>query len=291
MRTNLIILTAILAFCFSANAENVIKDYDLTFNGIEVYNNFEILLIKSEQHSVTVEVPADYAPYLSVTTEAGILKVRFKKLPVKMQINKERFKLTVRTPMINFIDLSGACNLTCNDEFSLGMNNFRATLSGASSISTMKLNSVDASFRLSGASKLNFSGEFSDLEILAEGASEINFKGDCSEMQASITSSSKFNATGKIDRIDLDEKGASRVTLLGEGAALNASLAGASRLKADEFPVKSAKIDAKGASNVTLDASESIKADISGASTCKYRNRPDLRTNPMVSGGGKFQIL
>ena len=291
MRTKLIILTAILGLCFTANAENVIKDYDLSFNGIEVYNNFEILLIKAEQHSVTVEVPADYAPYLSVTTEAGILKVRFKKLPVKMQINKERFKLTVRTPMINFIDLSGACNLTCNDEFSLGMNNFRATLSGASGISTIKINSVDASFRLSGASKLNFSGEFSDLEIEAEGASDVTFKGDCSELQASITSSSKFNATGKIDRVDLDAKGAAKVTLVGEGSVLNADVSGASKLKADEFPVANAKIDAKGASSVTLDASESIKADITGASNCKYRNRPDLRINPNVSGGGKFQIL
>ena len=291
MRTKLIILTAILGFCLSASAENVTRNYDLKFNGIEAYNNFDILLIKSEESSVAIEVPSEYAPYLSVTTEAGILKVRFKKLPVKLQITKDRFKMTIHAPLINFIDLSGACTLTCHDEFSLGMNNFRATLSGASSISAFKVNSVDASFKLSGASKATFSGEFSDLEIAAEGASEVNLKGDCSEMEAVFSAASKFNYTGNAERIEIAIKGASKVTFLGEGTTLDAEVSGASRLKADEFTVRNAKVDVKGASNVTLDATESVKADVSGASNCKYRNRADLRLNPTISGGGKFQVL
>ena len=138
---------------------------------------------------------------------------------------------------------------------------------------------------------MNLDGDFSDLEIKAEGSSEVNYKGDASELNADISASSKFNSTGDIERVDIEVKGASKVTFVGEGVALNAAVSGASRLKAEEFPVKNAKIDAKGASQVTLDASESLKAEVTGASSCKYRNRPDLRLNPVVSGGGKFQVL
>lgn len=291
MRTKLILLTAILGFCLTANADNITKTYDLTFNGIEVYNNFDIQLIKADEHSVTVEVPADYAPYLSVTTEARVLKVRFKKLPVKMQINKERFKLIIYTPMVNFIDLSGACKLSCKDEFSLGMNNFRATLSGASTVENLRVNSIDASIHVSGASKFSFEGEFSDLEIEAQGASEVNFNGRCSELDAEISSSSKFNATGKMEEVDIEVKGASKATLVGEGVSLEADVSGAGRLKAEDFPVVEAKLQVKGASNATVDASDSLKAEVTGASNCRYRNNPGLRLNPVVSGGGSLKTL
>ena len=291
MRNKLIILTAILGFCLSANAGNITKEYDLTFNGIEVSTAFDIQLIKADTHSVTIEIDEEYAPYLSVNTDAGILKVRFKKLPVKMQIKKDAFKMIVRTPMINYINLAGACKLSSNDEFSLGMNNFRAAVSGASTISNLKINSIDASFRISGASKVYLDGQFSDFEILAEGGSEITFNGNASDFHGQILSSSKFNVTGNIDEVDIEVKGASKVELNGRGVELDADVAGASKLDAKNFPVTVARISAKGASNVAVDAAEALKADISGASTCKYREHAGLRMNEMVSGGGSLKKL
>lgn len=293
MRTKLMILAALIGFCLCANAENVKKTYDLSFNGIEVTSGFDIQLIKDDTHSVTVEVDSEYAPYLSVTTESGILKVRFKKLPVKMQMQSRKadFKMTIRTPMINFIDLSGACKLECKDEFSLGMNNFRVTLSGASNIVSLKVNSIDASFRLSGASKANIDGEFGDFEVYLEGASKMTYNGSCSDLDAKVLSSSDYKMTGPCPEVNLEVKGASKAELVGNGEELDAEVAGASKLKAEEFHVSSAKIDAKGASNVTIDASESLKADVSGAASVKYRDRSGLRLNPMVSGGGTFKTL
>ncbi|MBR7026138.1 MAG: DUF2807 domain-containing protein [Bacteroidales bacterium] len=291
MRTKLMILAILMAFCLTANADNVTKTYDLTFNGIEVTNKFDIQLIKADEHSVTVEVDTEYAPYLSVTTEAGILKVRFKKLPIKMQIMKDSFKMVIRTPMLNFIDLSGACKLTCTDEFDLGMNNFRASVSGASTVNTLKIKTIDASVRLSGNSRVFIDGEFADFEAKVEGASRLTFNGRASDFDAEVAASSELNVTGVLQDVNIEVKGASKAELMGQGVDLDATVSGASRLKAEEFPVTNAKIEAKGASNVTVDASESLKADISGASACKYRDRAGIRLNPAISGGGSFKTL
>ena len=291
MRTKLMILTALVGFCLSASAANVTKTYDLTFNGIEVSNKFDIQLIKADNHLVKVEVDSEYAPYLSVTTEAGILKVRFKKLPIKMQIIKDAFKLTIYTPMVNFIDLSGACKLNCTDEFSLGMNNFRASISGASSVNNLKVNSVDGSIKVSGASKVFLDGEFADLELKVEGASKLTFNGRVSDFDAEVLASSDLMVTGVIQDVNIEVKGASKAEFAGEGKELDAEVGGASRLTAEEFTVLDAKIEAKGASNVTVDASESLKADLSGASKCRYREYPSLRLNPMVSGGASLKTL
>lgn len=291
MRTKLTILAILMGFCLTANAGNVTKTYDLTFNGIEVSNKFDIQLIKADSHSVTVEVDSEYAPYLSVTTEAGILKVSFKKLPVKMRIMKDAFKLTVRTPLINFIDLSGACKLTCTDEFELGMNNFRATISGASTVNTLKIKTIDASVKLSGNSRVFIDGEFADFEAKVEGASKLTFNGRASDFDAEVIASSELTATGTLDDVSIDVKGASKAELVGQGIELDAEVGGASRLTAEEFPVTNAKVEAKGASSVTVDASASLKADVSGASSCKYRDRAGIRLNPAVSGGGTFKTL
>ena len=291
MRTKLLIMAALLGFCLTAGAGNVTKSYDLTFNGIEVSNKFDIQLIKADTHSVTIEVDSEYAPYLSVTTEAGILKVRFKKLPVKMQIMKDAFKMIIRTPMVNFIDLSGACKLTCTDEFSLGMNNFRATISGACTVNTLKINTVDASLRVTGNSRVFIDGEFSDFEAKIEGASRLTFNGRASDFDAEVVASSELNVTGILPDVNVAVRGASKAEFAGQGGEFDAEVGGASRLRAEEFPVVNAKVEVKGASSVTVDASESLKADISGASNCKYRDRAGLRLNPAVSGGGSFKTL
>ena len=291
MKTRLLILTALLGFCLTANADNITKKYDLTFNGIEVSDKFDIQLVKAEEHKVIIEVDTEYAPYLSVTTEAGILKVRFKKLPVKMQFGKESFKMTVYTPMINFIDLSGACKLTCADEFSLGMNNFRARIAGASAVTSLKINSIDASIKVSGASKAVIDGEFADLEVDVDGASKLTVNTRCSDFDAEIQGGSDLTLTGSIQDVHIDVKGASKAELTGQGNELVADIGGASKLKAEEFQVIVAKVEVKGASSATVDASESIKADVQGASSCKYRDHAGLRVNPMVKGGGTFKTL
>ena len=291
MKKKLMILTVLLGLCLTANAATVTKTYNLNFNGIEVSSKFDIQLIRSAEHSVVIEVDAEYAPYLSVTTESGILKVRFKKLPVKMKIIKDAFKMTIYTPMVNFIDISGACKLNCLDEFSLGMNNFRASISGASAVTNLKIKSIDASIKVSGASKVFLDGEFADFEADVQGASKLTFNGRSSDFDAEVGGSSELIVTGLMDDVDIEVKGASRAEFVGQGEQLNAEIGGASRLKAEEFPVMSARLEIKGASSATVDASQSLKADVSGASSCRYRDRAGLRLNPMIKGGSSFKTL
>ena len=291
MKIKFLLFAAILGFSFVANADNITKNYDLRFDGIEVSNKFEIQLMKADQHSVTIDVDSEYAPYLSVTTESGILKVKFKKLPVKMKMSKSKFRMTVRTPMINFIDISDACTLICRDEFTLGMNNFRVSASGSSEIRDLRVNSVDAAVSVTGASKVVLDGQFSDLEIKIDGASKVTYNGSCSDLDAEVYASSELKVTGGMDDVDINVRGASKVEMMGHGTVLEVEVGGASKFNGTEFAVETADVVAKGASSVTVNASEALKATISGASSCKYKEYEGLRVNPSVDGHGTFKTL
>lgn len=291
MKRHFVTIIALLGFCMMANATTVTKTYDYNFNGIDVSDMFDITLVKADVNSVTVELDSEYVPYLSVTASSGVLKVCFKRLPVKLKLNRKAFKLTICTPMVNYIVLSGACKLSCNDTFSLGMNNFRATVSGASTISSLRLKTIDASVKVSGASKVFIDGEFSDFEAQVEGASRLTLDGSVSDLDAKVTGSSELKVSGTVHEVDVNVKGASKAELVGEGRKLEAEVIGASKLSAADFRVLSAEIEAAGASTVTVNASASLKAKISGASTCRYADYPDLRIFPEVRGGATFRTL
>ena len=75
-------------------------------------------------------------------------------------------------------------------------------------------------------------------------------------------------------KLDLEASGASKVTISGETTKIVVDVSGASRIYANDLRTKSATIDASGASHVSVNVSEDIRSDISGASSISYSGSP-----------------
>ena len=112
-------------------------------------------------------------------------------------------------------------------------------------ISMPALKSIESS----GASDVKTTNKFSgsEIEIEASGASEIYFTGDYAKMEINLS-------------------GASDVTIVGKGNMLEADISGASDLKASDYKVDNASIEASGASDATVNVKGNLEMNESGAS-------------------------
>ena len=120
--------------------------------------------------------------------------------------------------------------------------------------------------------------ELMGLEL--SGASHCRVSGFDSTEGLTVQASGASHLSGEIEAGDVrfDVSGASSVTLRGsaEGAVIGAS--GASHVDLADFPVGNADVEASGASTVTVNASERLDAQASGASHIKYLGSPSLGT-------------
>ncbi len=117
-----------------------------------------------------------------------------------------------------------------------------------------------ASVDFSGASNSIISG-FDDLQNLSVG----------------LSGASKSKIDVFTSKINIDISGASNLKLIGRANNLQLDLSGASGVDATNFAVKSASIEASGASNAKVSVSESILLEASGASNIKYLGNPKVK--------------
>ena len=75
-----------------------------------------------------------------------------------------------------------------------------------------------------------------------------------------------------------DLSGSSDATLTGSGQDVTIDVSGASKIDLAEFPVADAKVDASGASQVTVNPSGRLDVNASGASHVYYLGSPSLGT-------------
>jgi hypothetical protein len=111
----------------------------------------------------------------------------------------------------------------------------------------------------SGASKSTISG-FEGLESL----------------RLSLSGASRSQVDVDADALDLSISGASELTLHGSGSDLQANASGASELKAFDYEVATAYVNASGASKCRVSVSAQLRAVASGASTIVYRGTPSV---------------
>jgi hypothetical protein len=132
-----------------------------------------------------------------------------------------------------------------NGELQLSNRSIQNATKLVAEINIPSISAIDAS----GATDIKTTNKFSgsEIEIDASGASDILFMGDYS-------------------KIDIDLSGASNLTLIGTGKTMRAEISGASDLKAGDFKVLNASVEASGASDATVNVKETLNADESGAS-------------------------
>lgn len=97
------------------------------------------------------------------------------------------------------------------------------------------------------------------------------FEGDHVAIDLSGSSRSEFKVNYK--EVEVNMSGDSKLELSGEGNFLDADLSGASRLLAEDFIVKDATIETSGISSATVNVSNSLNENTSGASTIQNVNK------------------
>ena len=112
---------------------------------------------------------------------------------------------------------------------------------------------------LSGASEVKMTNMFKGKELDAEfsGASEIDLNLSYSDVKIEISGAAELDIEGTISNLDLE-------------------VSGASEIDAFDADVQNAKVFASGASDVKINASESISISASGACDVKYKGNAKL---------------
>lgn len=82
---------------------------------------------------------------------------------------------------------------------------------------------------------------------------------------------SKISLTGvKNSALNVSSSGASKITVEGTTGNLTVDVSGASKIEAERLQAENASVDASGASHVSVNASNEVRADASGASKISY---------------------
>lgn len=128
-------------------------------------------------------------------------------------------------------------------------------VSGASSVySDEVLKNKKMILDLSGASKIDFDGEFDSLVTEVSGASKLIIKGNAVKLRTETSGASSFIYEGDFTTLEADVSGASKLTIEGRGDTANLDVSGASSFNGERCYVAKAKIDASGASKARVHA-------------------------------------
>jgi hypothetical protein len=120
--------------------------------------------------------------------------------------------------------------------------------------------------------------ELTGLDI--SGASRATITGfeSAENLILNISGSSSLAGDISTGNVSIDLSGSSEVSLSGSGQNLTIDVSGSSELDLSNFPVADAKIDASGASSVTVNSSGRLDVDASGASHVYYLGGPSMGT-------------
>ncbi len=194
------------------------------FHGLGVGGAFEVILIKSNNEKVVLEMDDNLLPYVSTRVYGGILEIDNE----RDFRNPSELKVTIYYKSINEIDISGAASLTSEDV--LKCENFEFEASGASDVQ-LKLDVESMEADLSGASKVTFSGKASSVEIEASGASvykALELETEECELDASGAAVAKVWVT---EKFAIEASGASSVRYKGSPGIDIVNISGASSVR------------------------------------------------------------
>jgi hypothetical protein len=143
-------------------------------------------------------------------------------------------------------------------------------ISGASSVKgETPFKSGDFDLESSGASRIEINLTVKNMKINLSGASNVDLQLNADEMEAELSGASRLRISGKTDRQEVQASGASRY-------------------QAYELTSKRTRFDGSGASNGELSVSEEIRADLSGASSLRYKGSP-TRAETHATGGSSVR--
>lgn len=131
-----------------------------------------------------------------------------------------------------------------------------------------------------------------DLEKLeASGASGVRIvEGvNCNSLKVNLSGTSTLKGEIKANTFRVDASGASVITISGKATNANIDFSGASVLRATDFTIENCKVDASGASSLTITVTKQLDAEASGASSIKHKGNATVNGN--TSGASSIKKL
>jgi hypothetical protein len=127
------------------------------------------------------------------------------------------------------------------------------------------------------------------IEVTVSGAGRVHLSGGWAEPRLRLAASGAGVFDGAIDaeRATLDLSGASTATVSGTASMLTVVESGASRLEGEALRAVDLAATLSGASSATLSVTGTIAADLSGASSLRYRGEARI-VQRQVSGGSSL---
>jgi hypothetical protein len=225
-----------------SNGSATTKYYNFTdFRSIEIGYAFKLEVTRADTYSVEINAAESTFEHIKVTQTGGKLEIGMDRLFFNFK-RSPRVKITM--PELRGLYMSGASEGSVMGFRS--SQDFDLTLSGASDLDIMDMETGDFSCEVSGASKVVGSLKAKSCDIELSGASEM-----------------KLGGLG--GNIRLDASGASRAQLM-------------------DFSVNDADISLSGASDASLDVNGMMDLNLSGASTLEYTGNPTLGEFSLTGG-------
>jgi hypothetical protein len=107
-------------------------------------------------------------------------------------------------------------------------------------------------------------------------------------LKVDVSGASEIKGSIEVENLNLDISGASVTRFTGTSKTLHIEASGACRVNGFDLKAESAKVDASGASHITLLVNKELNANASGGSSIQYRGEPTT-TNVNASSGASIK--
>jgi hypothetical protein len=213
------------------------QTYDFTdFTGIDIGHAFELVVVPSENYSVSITAGEKVLEHINVEKKGATLVFGidgWTNAWFSSWYSAPKVKITM--PVLSVLKLSGAA---------------KANVTGFKSAYGFNL-------ELSGASEIDMDMETGDFTAVTSGSSDIDGKLIAADL-------------------DIELSGASTIHLTGSGGNIRIKGSGASEADMSSFSVNDADIHFSGSSEATLEVNGRLDVDLSGAASLEYSGHPTL---------------
>ena len=228
----------------------------LDFTGINASSVFNITVEKGSTESLVIEADDNVMPYVRSEVQNGVLYLYLDNSTGLRNIKTLKASIVMKN--LDRVTLSGACRLTTNGFFT--PEKFKADCSGASDMA-LNLNTNQLNLEASGACKIQI---------------EANITGNA---DWDLSGAAKISGGLKAENVKFNLSGVCFVELSGSANDLEIYVSGASKIMAENFVVKTATIKSSGAGKITVNVTDVLKVNSSGASSVNYKGSPSIELN------------
>ena len=260
------------------------REYQLRgFDGLNIGWTYKVELNCASRYGVTVEAPDFIFPYLKVEVRNGILVLDTKELPRDIRRKIEalsrsgEIRAIVSMPELTTLSMSGASQLTTQDEFRHRNDHFSMRLSGATNVRGLSVKAVEAVIECSGAAKFNITGEFDRVDLELSGAANGTLAASPKMAQLELSGAVKLFWKGNLGKTEIQAAGAVSAEIEGAVNELKLDGSGAAKVNTAKAPSRNADIRLSGAAKCEIEVRESLNVSLSGATTCRYHASDRLR--------------